>query len=412
VTPLDASSLRAIFDAPAPMTVGIEEELMLLDPETLDLAPRARELQERVQGAAGRAGAAGGAEPAAAASGAGAANGAAPGAPPRDGRFKLEMPAAQFEIASPALRNAADASEFLHTARTDLARAGDGLVRLACSGVHPFGVEEGELNAGERYRRVAGEYGRFARRQLVFGLQVHVAVRPADRALAVYSGLRHHLPELLALAANSPFYRGEDTGLAAIRPKLCELLPRQGVPPPLASWEDYARALEWGARAGGVPEPGVWWWELRPHPSFGTLEVRVPDAQRTVAEAAAVVATVHALAAHLAERHERGEPQPPHAPTWRIQENRWQALRHGLDGTLADLETGTPTPTRERLRTLLHTIEGQAAKLGCENELAHAHKLVERNGAEQQRTAHAEGGIRALTEWLVRGFEEPPTGQT
>jgi carboxylate-amine ligase len=386
VTPLDADSIRTIFDAPAPLTVGIEEELMLLDPETLDLAPRARELLARVQGGDGSG-------------------------PPRDGRFKLEMPAAQFEIASPALNNAADAAEFLHRARRDLAAAGDGLVKLACAGVHPFGMEEGELNAGERYRRVADEYGAFARRQLVFGLQVHVAVRPAATALAVYNGLRHHLPELLALAANSPFYRGRDTGLAAIRPKLCELLPRQGVPPPLHSWDEYARALEWGHRAGTVPEPAVWWWELRPHPSFGTLEVRVPDAQRTVEDSAAIVATVHALAARLAERHDQGEPQAPPAPSWRIAENRWQALRHGLDGTLADLETGSPAPTRERLHELLDSLAATAAAQGSEHHLNRAHELAEQNGAARQREVYADGGIRALTQWLEEGFEQPKRGQ-
>ncbi|MEA2439390.1 MAG: glutamate---cysteine ligase / carboxylate-amine ligase [Thermoleophilaceae bacterium] len=378
MSPLDATSLRAIFDAPAPLTVGIEEELMLLDPETLDLAARGPELIERLQG---------------------------------DGRFKLEMPAAQFEIASPALKSATDAAEFLHAARRDLARAGAGLVRLACSGVHPFAAEEGELNAGERYKRVHAEYGRLARRQLAFGLQVHVAVRPADKALAVYGGLRRCLPELLALAANSPFYRGEDTGLAAVRPKLCELLPRQGIPPSLTSWDEYAAALQWGARAGALPDPGVWWWELRPHPSFGTLEVRVPDAQVTVRDAAAVVAVVHALASYLGDRHDAGEPHPPEAATWRIGENRWQALRHGLDGTLADLETGEPTNTRERLHALLDEITPNAEALGAQTQLEDAKRLVDSNGAERQREVHASGGIRALTEWLVGGFDMPPFGQ-
>jgi carboxylate-amine ligase len=284
-------------------------------------------------------------------------------------------------------------------------------VRLACSGVHPFAAEEGELNAGERYRRVAGEYCAFARRQLVFGLQVHVAVRPADTALAVYNGLRHHLPELLALAANSPFYRGTDTGLAAIRPKVCELLPRQGVPPPLHSWDEYAQALEWGARAGTFREAAIWWWELRPHPSFGTLEVRVPDAQRTVEESAAIVATVHALAAHLAERHAHGEPPPDPAPTWRVQENRWQALRHGLDGTLADLETGAPTPTRERLEALLDTLAPTAAAQGSARQLDAARALIEENGAIRQREVHSNAGMRGLTEWMVGGFDLAPTGQ-
>jgi carboxylate-amine ligase len=373
LTPNTAESLRATFDAPAPFTVGVEEELMLLDPETLDLAPRSQELFERLEG---------------------------------DGRFKLELPAAQFEIASPALRAAPDVAEFLAQARADLKEAAAGVAELACSGVHPFADEEGELNAGERYKRTRREYGGLARRQLVFGLQVHVAVRPAEKALAVYNGLRNYLPELLALAANSPFYRGADTGLAAVRPKLCELLPRQGVPPPLASWEEYADALAWGARAGGIPEAAVWWWELRPHPSFGTIEVRVPDAQVTVADAAAVTAVVHALSRHLAERHDAGE-RPDATPTWRIDENRWQALRHGLDGALADLETGAPTPTRERLSGLLDELEPHAEALGAGAKLDHARTLTERNGADRQREQHAKSGMRGLAEWLVTGFTQP-----
>jgi carboxylate-amine ligase len=235
-------------------------------------------------------------------------------------------------------------------------------------------------------------------------------VRGADRALAVYNGLRSYLPELLALAANSPFYAGEDTGLAAIRPKLCELLPRQGVPPPIESWEAYADALRWGARGGGVPEPAVWWWELRPHPSFGTIEVRVPDAQVTVEDSAAVVAVVHALAAHLAERADAGESEPV-APTWRIEENRWKALRHGLDGTLADLVTGDRATARERLGALLDMLAEPAEKLGCRRELGWARALAGSNGAERQRAAHARGGLRGLAEWLVEGFERPPSGQ-
>jgi carboxylate-amine ligase len=371
--------IRAIFDAPAPLTVGIEEELMLLDPDTLDLTPKANELLERTEG---------------------------------DGRFKLELPAAQFEIASPALKDPQAVEEFLLEARTDLSNTAEGVARLACAGVHPFADEEGVLNAGERYKRTLDEYGRLARRQLVFGLQVHVAVRPAEAALRVYNGLRALLPELLALSANSPFYRGADTGLQAVRPKLCELLPRQGVPPPLDSWDEYAEALRWGERAGGIPEPAVWWWELRPHPSFGTLEVRVPDAQATVEDTAAIVAVVHALAKTLAEHEDEHEHEHEHrpAPTWRIQENRWHALRHGLDGTLADLGTGEPRPTRQRLHQLLDEIEPAAQQLGATTQLAHARTLVERNGAAKQREQYAERGMRGLTEWLVRVFEEPPTG--
>jgi carboxylate-amine ligase len=365
-----ADELRATFDAPAPFTVGIEEELMLLDPGTLDLAPRAPELLERVDG---------------------------------DPRFKLELPAAQLEIMSPPLSGAAEAETFLLEARRDLAAAAEGLVGLAAAGVHPFAAAEGAMNDGERYRRTLDEYGPIARRQLVFGLQVHVCVRGADRALAVYNGLRNRLPELMALAANAPFYEGVDTGLATVRPKLCELLPRQGVPPALAGWDDFARQLAWGERVGTVPEPRVWWWELRPHAVYGTLELRVPDAQTTVADAAALVAVVHALAARLAA----AEPEPP-AETWRIEENRWQALSRGPDGRLADLETGAVAPTRQRLHALLDELEPDAERLGAARQLARARDLADSGGAARQRAAAGDGGAHAAAAWLAGQFLDAP----
>jgi carboxylate-amine ligase len=358
--------LHAIFDAPAPFTVGIEEELMLLDPATLDLAPRAAELLARVEG---------------------------------DPRFKLELPAAQLEILSAPLPGAAEVEAFLGEARRDLAAAADGLVRLGAAGVHPFAAEAGPLNESERYRRTIEEYGPIAQRQLVFGLQVHVCVRGAERALAVYNGLRNRLPELLALAANGPFYRGEDTGLATVRPKVCELLPRQGVPPALWSWDQFAAQLAWGERTGAVPEPRVWWWELRPHPLYGTLELRVPDAQATVADSAAVVAVVHALAARLTAQHDAGDAVVP-AETWRIEQNRWQALSRGPDARLADLETGALVPARERLHTLIDELvpHGPAA------QLERARALVDDGGAARQR---ATGSARAAAEWLADAYLAP-----
>jgi carboxylate-amine ligase len=364
-----AADIRAAFDAPGPMTVGIEEELMLVDPATLDLAPRASELLERVDG---------------------------------DPRFKLELPAAQLEIVSPPVTSAAAAHEFLATARADLKAAADGLVHLAGAGVHPFAGLEGELNVGERYQRTVDEYGRIARRQLVFGLQAHVAVRGADRALAVYNAMRGYLPDLLALAANAPFYDGEDTGLATVRPKVNELLPRQGVPPAIPSWEEWADALRWGAALGTVPESRVWWWELRPHPTYGTLEVRVPDCQATVEDAAGVVAVVHCLAHWLAARHDAGD-RLPSPPTWRIEENRWRALSRGLDGELADLETGAVAPERERLAALFDALDPSATALDCQTELGLARALAESNGAERQRAA-ARGDAKTAVEWLIGSY--------
>ena len=360
-----AAAITAAFDEPGPLTVGVEEELMLLDPSTLDLAPLARELLERVDG---------------------------------DPRYKLELPAAQLEIVSPPVTSAAAVHEFLAGARRDLRAAADGLVRLGGAGVHPFASPEGVLNAGPRYERTLREYGRIARRQLVFGLQAHVAVRGSDRALAVYNAMRGYLPELLALAANAPFYAGEDSGLATVRPKVNELLPRQGVPPVIPSWAEWAEALRWGAALGTVPEPRVWWWELRPHPAYGTLEVRVPDSQATAEDAAGVVAVVHCLAHRLSERFDAGERLPA-APAWRIEENRWRALSRGLDGELADLETGETASARDRLAALIDELGPAARALGCERELDWGRDLTERNGADRQRES-ARGDARAAAAWL------------
>ena len=242
-----------------------------------------------------------------------------------------------------------------------------------------------------------------ARRQLVLALQVHVAPGSAERALAVYNALRGYLPELAALAANAPFHAGRDTELASVRPQISSLLPRQGVPPPLPSWEAFADELRWGVASDALPTTRLWWWELRPHAAFGTLELRVPDAQTTVADAAAIAAVAHSLVARLCERHAGGERLG--APeTWRIEENRWSACRHGVEGELADLDSGRRRPTRERLHALLDELEPIAARLGAGAHLRHARSLVELNGALRQRAVASERGLRGLAGWLAESF--------
>jgi carboxylate-amine ligase len=171
----------------------------------------------------------------------------------------------------------------------------------------------------------------------------------------------------------------------------------------LHGWEQLADELRWGARAGAVPEPRLWWWEVRPHPTYGTLEVRVPDAQITVSDAAAVAAVVHALASWLADRHDAGDAFPT-APGWRIAENRWRACRHGLEAPLADLFSGEVKPARDRLGALLDELEPSAARIGCGEELDSARRLVKANGAQRQRAAAAENGLSGLAEWLGHQF--------
>jgi glutamate---cysteine ligase / carboxylate-amine ligase len=345
-----AAGLRAAFDRHETVTVGLEEELMLLDAETLDFAPRARAVVEELGG---------------------------------DPRFKIEMPAAQLEIVTAPRATVPEAVAELAAARRDLAAAVAGRYRIAGAGVHPFADGHGPLNTGARYEAIAAEYAGVAHRQLVFGLHVHVAIPGADRALATYNALRSHLPDLAALAANAPFYEGRDSGLASVRSRISGLLPRQGVPPALDGFEAYADALRWS----GFDDPRQWWWELRLHPLFGTVEIRVPDTQTTVADTAAVATAAHWLATRLAET-----PTPP-AESWRIDHNRWAATRHGADAVMTDPATGAREPARERLERLL----GAPAPV--------------LDGAGRQRALAAEHGLHGLVSALADAFvsaDDPP----
>ncbi len=263
----------------------------------------------------------------------------------------------------------------------------------AAAAVHPIAAAMGS-SGSDRHRAIEEEFGEVARRQLVGSLQVHVALGDAACALAVYNTLRGHLPELAALASSAPFHEGRDTGFASIRPLICGQLPRQGVPPAFSSWEEFSEALCWGRNSGSVPEPRRWWWELRPHIHFGTLEVRVPDVQATSTAAAAVVEVVSALVASLAAAHHSGQRLPVH-PTWRIEENRWSALRDGVHGELADLLTGCRAPTARRLHRLLDEIEAFSP-----DGLDDGRALIEHNGADDLRKA----GLRNSATYLSEAF--------
>ena len=223
---MTARELRAVFDATERLTVGLEEEVMLLDPETLDLTGVAAQILR------------GG------------------------GRVKLELPAAQLEVATAPAASVDDAIAELAVGRRELAEMAAGIARPAAAGVHPFAAPIGALNAGERYDAILADYGDVARSQQVCALQVHVALGSADATLAVYNALRGHLPELAALAANAPFHAGRDTGLASVRPLIGGLLPRQGVPPAIPSWEAFAEMLSWlrgppPVVVGAAPAPDV-----------------------------------------------------------------------------------------------------------------------------------------------------------
>ena len=359
---------RARFDGSSEFTIGVEDELMLVDPKTLELAPAIDSVLAAVAG---------------------------------DERFARELRTAQLEIVTPICGTAAEACLQLAGARRLLVERLGGEIALAAAGTHPFATDWGEITEGEHYRAIADEYTWAARRSLACGLHVHVGVPGADRALAVYNALRSYLPELAALGTNSPFLEGQDSGLCSIRPKLNEAFPRAGVPPAFRSWEELVGFVDWGRTGGLFPDATHFWWDLRPHLELGTLELRAADAQTRVEDAAAIAALFQALVFRLADRYDAGEPLPVH-DTHRINENAWRAYRYGVRGWLVDLDTGEPQPTRDRLERLVSEVESAARELRSTQQLRHARTLLAGNGADRQRYVEQRDGMRGLVEWLVR----------
>ena len=366
---MTAAEIERAFDAADPLAVGVEEELMLLDLETGDLAPRAAEVLELLGG---------------------------------DPSYKLELPASQLEIVSGPCESVAELGARMASGRAELAAAADGVVGLGAAGTHPFAAVEGELNQGERYRPTAEGFGRYARRQLVCALQVHVAIGWAERTLAVYADCAPGSP-------SSPRWRrtrrftpaGTRVGFGA--PEDQRAAPAPGRAAAARSWEAYAEALAWGGDRGDAGDYS-WWWELRPHPRFGTLEVRVRDAQTTPAEAAAVAAFAHALVAWLAERDDR---RPVPTPSWRIAENRWVAASRRARGQVRGPEPRSTAPgTRPHCETPRRA-PAYGRAVGCAAEFAGAGELMIADGATRQRAVAAERGLHGLIGWLRERFTAP-----
>ncbi len=359
---LDLDDVRRVFDAVEPDTIGLEEEVLLLDRMSRRPVPVAAQVVTAM----------------------------------RDAHIETELPACQVEIRSGQHADVTAAAAELRAERAALLDACGGQVLPVAAAVHPLVTGLAAITPTDWGRILFEEYGEVVARQLVGALQVHVAVGGADRTLAVYNALRGYLPELAALAAAAPFHEGRDTGFASVRPLIASQLPRQGVPPSITSWAAFVDDLRWGTESASVPNPGRWWWELRPHVLHGTVEVRVPDVQPTVEGASAVASVVHALVRHLVARYDAGEALSVPA-TWRIAENRWCALRDGTHGHLADLVSGDVIPTTKRLHQLIDVVE-----LHADGPLDGARALAEHNAADDLR----DHGLDGALPWLCEVFPQ------
>ena len=344
---IDLATARETFEASTDGTVGIEEEFALLDPGTLELVPRFEALRDAAQ-----------ADPVLAEAIAG------------------ELISSEIEIRSGRGEDARDARERQADRRRRLfTLAGAHGVALGSTGTHPLSdYRDQHVIDTDHYHRVEDGLKYVAWRNNTFSMHVHVGVRGADRAVRVCDRLRPVLPMLLAISANSPYVDGMDSGLHTARTQtFTKSFPRCGIPDPFGSWEAWADYVDLLVRTRSIVEFTQLWWSVRPHHDFGTVEVRICDAQTTAQEADQLAALIVACVRRAAEEIDAGEV-PPDLPGRLIEENMWRAIRHGLDGTLLDLTAPRiePYPASEALERL-------RAWTGAEVT------LPELNGAQRQR---------------------------
>ncbi|MEA2194080.1 MAG: glutamate---cysteine ligase / carboxylate-amine ligase [Solirubrobacteraceae bacterium] len=324
--PIDLNRTEEMFATSTDLTVGLEEEFAVLDPQTLDLVPRFEELRDV----------------------------AAEHDPLLAAAITGELISSEIEIVSGRGEDIHDALAHQRDHRRRLfALAGERGIALGSTGTHPWADYREQRNIDtEHYRRVVEGLGYVARRNNTFSLHVHVGVRGADRAVAVCDRLRPVLPLLLAVSASSPFLEGHDTRLHSARSQIfTKSFPRCGVPDAFGDWRTFRDYLELLIATRSIVEYTQVWWSIRPHASYGTIEVRICDAQVTAAESEGLAALVVACVGQALRDIDEGVPfeHPPHRL---IEENMWRAIRYGLDGTMIDLGRGVEVPARAAVEDL------------------------------------------------------------
>ena len=313
-----------------------------------------------------------------------------------------------LELATDPHRTVDEAARQLHRLRAGLAEAVGGLgLRAAVAGTHPMvRAEDVQVSPGARYQYLHSSLRELARREPTFALHVHVAVPDPELAVRALNGMRAHIPVLLALAANSPFTRGRDSGLASARTPVFQAFPRTGIPREFATYAEYAEAVDVLLRCGAIPEPTFIWWDVRLQPKLGTLEVRVMDAQTRIRDTAALVALVQCLV-RIEALQGMAEPELTHAPEV-LDENRFLAARDGIRAQLLDPQRDRCVPAAGRLATLVDACWPHARALGCERELKLLAHLAGDPGAVRQRAIASErDGLGGLVRTLAGEFSPP-----
>ncbi|MGY1857111.1 glutamate--cysteine ligase [Modestobacter sp. SYSU DS0290] len=275
---------------------------------------------------------------------------------------------------------------------------------LMCAGSHPYTRwDTQEISPKERYAELVERMQWPARRLQIFGVHVHVGVRSPDKAMPIVNALLQYVPHFLALSASSPFWSGCDTGLASVRTKVFEGMPTAGLPYQLTDWAGFEEYMGTLIAAGAIESVREVWWDVRPHPDFGTVELRICDGLPTLDEIGAVAALAQCLVEQLDTQLDRGYTLPTPAG-WIVRENKWRAVRYGLDARIVVDEQGTVAPVREALAELIEELLPTARKLGCEAELLDVRRVLAVGGSYQRQRAVAaahDGDLRPVVGSLV-----------
>ncbi len=350
---------RGQFEAAADLTVAVEEEFAILDPETLELSNRFEEIQAAARGTE--------LEP----------------------HLVGELIASEVEVRTGRCETFAEAAALMGDRRAQLRALTEPLgITLSSVATHPWSRWQDQRIIDTPHYRRNDEILRYVVwRNNTFGLHVHVAVNGPDRAVRVCDALRTVLPELLALSGSSPFVEGVFTYLHSARTQVfTRMFPRCGIPDAYGSWDAFESYVSFLYRTGSIDEHTQLWWSVRPHLAFPTVEIRICDAQPDLGESRALAALCHALAARFARAIDDGE-EIPQLPNRLLEENLWRAIRHGLSGELIDFERGEPVPARARIEQLIEWVQPVAKEIGAAQWLA----VPSANAAERQIARHEEG---------------------
>lgn len=304
----------------------------------------------------------------------------------QSGEVKPELMESVLEIATKSCRTAIEAGDQIHALRREVRETASrrGL-SIGSAGTHPFAMwEDQRIVARPRYRDLISALRFVARQELIFGMHVHVGIDDADKAIHVANGMRVHVPVLLALSANSPFWRGDVTGLLSTRTPIFRQFPRVGMPPAYVDWEDWERQVGFMVQSGVMEDYTYLWYDVRPHPNLGTVEIRCCDSQTRAEHTVALTALIQAMVHELAAHYEAGTALAEY-PWQMLDENKWLAARHGLEGEIVDLPSSDRVSTKTLTKRLLERLTPHAQQLGSADALGGIRDLLERgNGASRQ----------------------------